>query len=294
MSDPRGRFRAMDKRSLTAVEAAKPQAPQGSDAQAPDARALQARVERLEQELERAQGEIAELLQELEEKAMALAASRVAETTAAMGAPAPAEGATDGGSGTADVTAQTPAEARARAKAETQEPPRAAAPAQAKEAPRAAAQAEAPEPAARQEAARPRRLTSLVRSALDQGANQSRMRIAFLEEELGRQAERHAQQIAEMEAHFVAKLAEVAGGGSAALVRALEERIVELERERADPAHLVEARATIGRLLAEQEDLRAENRYLSAEVERWAALAQDKQFSAESTRSGREPGDGEK
>src|SRR5690606_36500111 len=53
------------------------------------------------------------------------------------------------------------------------------------------------------------RVGSLIRSALSTGANQAKMRIAFLEESLARQAERHGMQIAEMEAHFVQKLTEV-------------------------------------------------------------------------------------
>ena len=123
-------------------------------------------------------------------------------------------------------------------------------------------------------AAPPPRISSLIHSALSAGASQGKMRIAFLEESLARQAERHANQIAEMEAHFVAKLAEVAGGGNQAVLKVLRERIVELEQERADPPGLAQARATIGRLQAELEELRDENRFLSAEVERWAALAQ--------------------
>jgi ParB family chromosome partitioning protein len=122
----------------------------------------------------------------------------------------------------------------------------------------------------------PPRVSSLIRSALATGASQGKLRAAFLEEELGRQAERHANQIARMEAHFVAKLAEVAGGGPAAVSRALQERVVELEKLLADPPELAQARATIGRLQAELEELREENRFLSAEVERWAALAQSK------------------
>lgn len=124
--------------------------------------------------------------------------------------------------------------------------------------------------------AQPPRVSSLIRSALSTGANQGKMRIAFLEESLARQAERHASQIAEMEANFVAKLAEVAGGGNQAVLKVLRERIVELEQERADPPGLAQARATVGRLQAELEELRDENRFLSAEVERWAALAQSK------------------
>ncbi len=122
----------------------------------------------------------------------------------------------------------------------------------------------------------PPRLGSLIRSALSAGASQAKMRIAFLEESLARQAERHGMQIAEMEAHFVQKLTEVAGGGDAAVIRVLRDRIVELERERSDPPALAQARATIGRLQAELEELREENRFLSAEVERWAALAREK------------------
>ena len=82
--------------------------------------------------------------------------------------------------------------------------------------------------------------------------------------------------IAEMEAHFVQKLSEVAGGGNQAVVRVLRDRIVALEQERADPPGLAQAKATIERLQAELEELRDENRYLSAEVERWASLAQSK------------------
>lgn len=132
-----------------------------------------------------------------------------------------------------------------------------------------------PQPESRPSASPPR-ISSLIRSALATGASQGKLRAAFLEEELGRQAERHANQIARMEAHFVAKLAEVAGGGPSAISRALQERVVELEKLLADPPELAQARATIGRLQAELEELREENRFLSAEVERWAALAQSK------------------
>lgn len=253
MSDPRGTPRRMEKQSPPAVDPAEPQPS--------DAPRLRVRVEELERELAQSRGEIDELLQELEEKALALAASRVAETAASMGVEGPAQAAPPQAAGPEPTPAphpEAPAEAGAAAGSEATEGTRP-----------------------------PRRIASLVRSALEQGASQSRMRIAFLEEELGRQAERHAAQIAELEAHFVSKLAEVAGGGDVALVRALQERIVALEQERADPPHLVQARATIGRLLAEQEDLRVENRYLSAEVERWAAKAQEAQGTTESQAGGR-------
>jgi len=162
---------------------------------------------RLRQELEAARAEIAELVAELEEKALALAAAR------------------------------------------NQAPP---------------AQPESS------------RVGSLIRAAMARGASQGMRRAAFLEEELQRQAERHADQIARMEAHFVARLAEVAGGGPAAVNKALQDRVVELERMLADPPELAQARATIERLLAELEELREENRFLSAEVERWAAQARSK------------------
>lgn len=130
--------------------------------------------------------------------------------------------------------------------------------------------------AARPQAPAPSPVSSLIRSAFTHGSTQSRARIALLEEELGRQAERHAARIAQSEAHFVAKLAEVAGGGEKAVLEVLRDRIVELERECADPPLVLEARGTIARLQAELEELRAENRFLSSEVERWASLAQVK------------------
>jgi|GEM_PF-1798958 len=120
------------------------------------------------------------------------------------------------------------------------------------------------------------KIGSLIRAAMARGASQGKLRAAYLEEELQRQAERHADQIARMEAHFVARLAEVAGGGPAAVNKALQDRVVELERMLADPPELAQARATIERLLAELDELREENRFLSAEVERWSALARSK------------------